>query len=89
MVLVAAPGRPWLGLDLFYFTIILNNVQYQYQKKYQQVWINSKIKQQHTIYVGWCYCQREVFFQKVCLFVVFKFVLHGKQFLVKQTRGID
>ena len=37
----------------------------------------------------WCYCGREVLFQKVSLFVVYKFVLHGKQFLAKQIRGID
>ena len=28
-------------------------------------------------------------FQKVCLFVVYKVILHGKQFLAKQTRRIE
>ena len=37
----------------------------------------------------WCHCGREVLFEKVCLFVVHKLVLHGKQFLAKQIRGIE
>ena len=36
----------------------------------------------------WCYCGREVLFEKVCLTVVHKFVFHGIQFLAKQKRGI-
>ena len=28
-------------------------------------------------------------FEKVCLFVVYKFVMPGKQFLAKQIRGIE
>ena len=47
---------------------------------------NSKINQHHTNFVDWCYCGREVLFEKVCLFVAHKFVLHGEQFLAKQRR---
>ena len=43
----------------------------------------------HTQFVDWCYCGREVLFEKVCLVVVYKLVLHGKQFLAKQIRGIE
>ena len=51
--------------------------------------INSKINQQRIIFVDWCYCGREVLFEKVSLFAVYKFVLHGKQFLVIQKKGIE
>ena len=34
--------------------------------------INSKINQQGTPFVNWCYCGYEVLFEKVCLFVVSK-----------------
>ena len=64
--------------------IILNNDQHQHQKTistYNR--ISSKIKQQHTTFVDWCYGLREVLFDKVWLFVVYKVVLHGKQFLAK------
>ena len=51
--------------------------------------INSKNKQHDTTFVDWYYCLREVLFEKVCLFVVYKFVLHEKLFLAKQIRGIE
>ena len=70
--------------------IILNSDQHQHQKNISiNNWINWKIKQQHTTFVNCCYCLREAMFQLMCLFVVYKFVLHGKQFLAKQTRGIE
>ena len=47
------------------------------------------IKQQHATVVGWCNCLREVLFLKVCLFVVYKFVLHGKQLIAKLPREIE
>ena len=68
----------------------MNIEQHQHQKTIStNNRINSKIKQQHKTFVDWRYYFREVLFQKVCLFVVYKFVLHGKQFLAKQTRGIE
>ena len=30
---------------------------------------------------------REVLFEKMCLFVIYKLVLHGKQFLAKPAKG--
>ena len=69
--------------------VILNNDQHRHQKIIStNNRINLKIKQQHTTFVNWCFCLREVLFQKVHLFVFYKFVLHGKQSLAKQTRGM-
>ena len=47
--------------------IILNNDQHQHKKKTATTnnRINSKIKQQHTAFVDWCYCLRQVLFQKM------------------------
>ena len=49
--------------------IILNNDQHQHKKIAKIATtnnrINSKIKQQHTTFVDWCYCLREVLFQKM------------------------
>ena len=46
--------------------IILNNDQHQHQKIIStNNSINSKIKQQHTTLVNWCFCLREVLFQCV------------------------
>ena len=70
--------------------LILNNDLQQHQKIIlTNNRTNQKIKQQHTTFVNWCYCLREALSQLVRLFVVYKFVLHRKQFLVKQTRGIE
>ena len=51
--------------------------------------INLEINQQPTSFVAWCYCGSEVLFEKVCFLVVYKFVLHGKQYLAKQIKGIE
>ena len=46
--------------------IILNNDQHQHKKTATtNNRINSKIKQQHTTFVDWCYCLREVLIQKM------------------------
>ena len=50
--------------------------------------IDSKINQPLTPFVDWRYCGGEGLFEKVCLFVVYKFVLHGKQFFAKQIKEI-
>ena len=47
---------------------------------------NSKINQHLTPFVNWCYWYREVLLEKVCLFVVNKLVLHGKQFLTNRVK---
>ena len=54
------------------------------KKQYQQT--TGLINQQHTSFVDWCYCGREVLFEKVYLIVVHKFVLGGAQFLAKHKR---
>ena len=72
--------------------IILHNDQHQHQHQKTisaNSRINSNIYQQLTPFVNWCYSGREVLFEKVCLFVAYKFVLHGKQFLAKQIRGME
>ena len=52
--------------------IVLSNDQQQHQKTIlTNNSINSKINQQHTPFVDWCYCGREVLFEKVCLFGLF------------------
>ena len=67
--------------------IILNNDKHQDKKTATtNNRIKSKIKQQHTTFVDWCYCLREVLFQKV--FVVYKFVLLGKPFHAKQRNRV-
>ena len=87
------PRHTMPNLDQIYAiseVIILNNDQHQQQKAIStKNSINSKINQHLTPFVDWCYCGREVLFEKVCLFVVYKFVLLGKQFLAKQIRGIE
>ena len=66
--------------------IILNNDQHQHKKTATtNNRIDSKIKQQHTTFVDWCYCLREVLFQKVT--VVYKFALHGQQFSCQTGKG--
>ena len=70
--------------------IILNNNQHQHQKTLStNNRISSKINQHLTPFADWCYCGREVLFEKVHLFVVEKLVLHGKQFHAKKIRGIE
>ena len=70
--------------------IILNYDQHQQQKTIStNNRINSKINQHLTPFVDWCYCGREVLFQKVRLFVVYKLSFDGKQFLTRQIRGIE
>ena len=73
------PRHTMPNLDQIYAiseVIILNNVQHKHQKAIAtNNMIASKIKQQHTTFVSWCYCLREVLFQKVYLFVVYKFVI--------------
>ena len=62
-----------------------SNDQHQQQKTIStNNRINSKINQQLTLFVDWCFCDREVLFEKQCLFAVHKLVWHGKQFLAKQ-----
>ena len=53
-------------------------------KKYQQTTglIQRLINISH-------FCGLVLLFEKVCLLVVQKFVLHGKQFLAKQKRGTE
>ena len=51
--------------------------------------IISKINQQHTPFVDWCYGGREVLFEKVSLYVVHNLVLHGKQFLVEKGNRVN
>ena len=58
--------------------MINTNIKKQYQR------IRGLI--QRIINIDWCYCGREVLFEKVYLFVVQKLVLHGKRFLAKQKR---
>ena len=36
----------------------------------------------------WCYCGTEVLFEMICLFVILKLVMLGKQLLAKQKREI-
>ena len=46
--------------------LIPNNDQHQLNKTATtNNRINSKIKQQHTTFVNWCYCLRKVLFQKM------------------------
>ena len=46
--------------------IILNNDQHQHKKTATtNNRIKSKIKQQHTTFIDWCYCFRDVLFQKM------------------------
>ena len=67
--------------------IILSNDQHQHQETIStNNRINSTIKQ-HTTFVDWCCCLREVLFQKVCLLVVYKFTLHGQQFSCQTGKG--
>ena len=67
--------------------LIPNNDQHQLKKTATtNNRINSKIKQQHTTYVDWCYCLREVLFQKMFV-VVYKFALHGQQFSCQTGKG--
>ena len=84
------PRHTLPNLDQMYIiseVIILNNDQNNIKKTTStNKRINSKINQHLTPFVDWCYCLREVLFYKVCLFVVYKFVLHGKNFLAKQIR---
>ena len=69
--------------------IILNYDDHQHQKTSSAIYrINSKVNQHLTLFVDWCCCAGEVLFEKVCLSVVYKFVLHSKQFLAKHFRGI-
>ena len=68
--------------------IILNNDAHERHKTLSTSnSINSKTNQHLTPFVDWS-CGRGVLFEKVCLFVVYKFVLHGKQFIAKQIWGI-
>ena len=60
----------------------MNNINIK--KQYQQATglilrLNNKIK---LLSIG-VIISEKFFFQKVCLFVVYEFVLHGKQFLAK------
>ena len=59
------------------------------KKQYQQATglIQRLINNTH-LFVNWCYCGREVLFEKVCLLVIQNFVLYGKQFHAEQKRGI-
>ena len=77
----ALPNQDWI-YSISEVTI-LNDDQHQHQKTVStNNRINSKIKQQHVYNFGLSVlCLREVLFQYVCLFVVYMFVLHGKQFL--------
>ena len=53
--------------------------------------INSKMNQHHTLFCNLVLCGGDVLtvlFEKVCLFVIVKLVLHGKQFLAKKQREI-
>ena len=60
----------------FFTSKILNNDQHQHQKtKSTHNRINSKIKQQHTTF------RQQRSFDSESVFVVYKFVSHGKQFL--------
>ena len=82
----ALPNREYMHFNSE--LIILNNDQHQHQKIIStNNRIKSKIKQQHTTSVNWCYCLIEVLFQKVYLFVVHKFA--GMEKLAKQARGIE
>ena len=58
------------------------NEQYQQTTGLIQISINNT-----NLFVDWCYCGRDVFFERV--FVVYKFVLDGEQFLAKQTSEIE
>ena len=62
--------------------------EWQYFSQRHSLFIHSNSRV-YTPAVVWCYCGREVLFKKMCLFVVYKFVLHGKQFLAIQIRGIE
>ena len=69
--------------------IILNNDQHQHKKTATtNNRINSKIKQQHKTLVDWCYCDIDILSEKMCLFVVHKFVLHGKTISCQAEKGI-
>ena len=50
--------------------IFLNSNQHLIQKTISTNYkINAKINHHLTPFVDWCYCDREVLFEKVCLFV--------------------
>ena len=62
-------------------TVILNNVQLQNQKTYQQTTGLIQRLINNTPFVDWCYYSRDALFELVCLLVFHMFVMHVKQFL--------
>ena len=79
------------GPDLFDFgnrntkTIIKTNIKKQYQQTAGL--IQRLINISHLLSIG--VTVAETFCLRKYVFVVYKFVLHGKQFLAKQTRGME
>ena len=75
-----------IGTSLFYFLKKNTSIIRMISTKSK---INSKINQHLTPFVDFCDCGREVLFWESVFVCCHKFVLHGRQYLAKQIRGIE
>ena len=65
ILLAIFPAAYLAEMRLYAFYFRSNNPKQHKKTTTTNNRINSKIKQQHTTFVNWCYCLREVLFQKM------------------------